>query len=68
MKLKINAILRGSDIVVDPGDVIEIDEVKGNILIKTGVAEEIIEDIEDGKIKEEIVEPEVEKPIFKKKR
>lgn len=66
MKIKVNAILRGSDITADPGQEITVDDAIGKNLVASNAAEEI---------KEETIEPEVEvitevdeeKPAIKKK-
>lgn len=42
MKIKVNAVLRGAEIVADPGDIIEVEEVTAKALVEAGVAEEIL--------------------------
>ena len=41
MKIKINAIIRGSELTQNPGDVIEIEDILGRKLIDSGAAEKI---------------------------
>ena len=45
MKIKINAILRGSDFVADPGDERDIEDSFGAKLIEAGAATLIVEDV-----------------------
>lgn len=66
MKIKVNAILRGSDITADPGQEITVDYAIGKKYVDSGAAEEI-EKAEEEKI-EEAEEIENKKPIKKKAR
>ena len=65
MKIKVNAILRGSDITADPGQEITVDAALGKKLIDSNAAEEIIEEAETPA--EEPKQEEEEKPTTKKK-
>lgn len=53
MKIKINAIIRGSELTQNPGDEIEIDEIIGRQLINSGAAEEVKEEVV---VQEQVIE------------
>lgn len=56
MKIKVKEILRGPDLTANPNDIIIVDDIIGNKLIKADAAEEIIEISEEDKTV--VIEPE----------
>lgn len=69
MKIKITAILRGSEFVADPGDILTVDETTGRILIDADVAEEIIDVQESVQVDHiDVQEPVQEKKPIKKRK